>query len=34
MRRIYAITPEGIAALGDAKTKVSELFGDLFHPRE
>jgi len=34
MRRIYAITPEGIAVLGDAKNKVSELFGDLFHPHE
>ncbi len=34
MRRIYAITPEGISVLGDAKNKVWELFGDLFHPQQ
>jgi DNA-binding PadR family transcriptional regulator len=30
MRRIYAITPQGVSVLGDAKNKVWELFGDLF----
>ena len=30
MRRLYAITPEGIAVLGEAKGKVQYLFGDLF----
>ncbi len=33
-RRIYAITPEGVSVLGDAKNKVWELFGDLFHPQQ
>ncbi|MCP4980695.1 MAG: helix-turn-helix transcriptional regulator [Gammaproteobacteria bacterium] len=33
MRRIYAITPCGVSVLGGAKTKVWELFGDLFHPQ-
>ncbi|MBI4184911.1 MAG: helix-turn-helix transcriptional regulator [Proteobacteria bacterium] len=34
-RRVYEITPEGAAALRDAKEKVRELFGELFedlHP--
>ena len=34
MRRIYAITPQGISVLGDAKNKVWELFGDLFQPHK
>ena len=34
MRRIYAITPQGISVLGDAKDKVWELFGDLFQPHK
>ena len=30
MRRLYAITPRGSSVLGDGKSKVRELFGDLF----
>ncbi len=30
MRRLYAITPEGSAVLGEAKGKVQDLFGELF----
>ncbi|MBI3090443.1 MAG: helix-turn-helix transcriptional regulator [Candidatus Tectomicrobia bacterium] len=29
-RRIYEITPEGLAALQSARIKVKELFGELF----
>lgn len=29
-RRFYKITPQGQAALNDAKEKVKELFGELF----
>ncbi len=29
-RRLYTITPQGRAALADAKGKVRELFGELF----
>lgn len=30
MRRVYRATPQGRRALGDAKVKVRELFGELF----
>ena len=30
MRRLYAITPDGGAVLGEAKGKVRDLFGELF----
>ena len=30
MRRLYAITPEGSAVIGEAKGKVQDLFGELF----
>lgn len=29
MRRLYTITPEGTSALGEAKEKVHELYGEL-----
>lgn len=30
VRRVYRITPRGKRALGEAKAKVKELFGELF----
>jgi DNA-binding PadR family transcriptional regulator len=33
-RRVYRATPEGRAALADAKVKVRELFGELFEDEE
>ncbi len=34
MRRLYSITSEGKAALGDAKEKVRELYGELIFAPE
>jgi len=33
-RRLYRITPEGSAALANARVKVKELFGELFEARK